>query len=437
MFGRRRSGPNRWLLGFWLLSMAAIGIVVWQFHTIQPKVLALVTAPGTPTPMAAEYARRGDAAFWKGDLTASIDNYRLAANQNPNNVDIVYELVRMLIYRSYGDIRFKATDVSDAIKWASQLVDHNPNNARAYTINCFALVRADQDDDAVRSCLRAITLNPSDPDTHAYYSMAQYDLQQYSKALEEADQAINGLRANTIDTNLAYARILTFYGRGTEALDYFKRAAEVNERLEFPYYELASLARGLAIKTSDESKFLLAIGAYRAVLSMSKDNVKAYTRICQAYLEKSSRSEEDINLARLNCKRATQIDPEYSPGWRWYGEVLHNSRDYEGAIFALETCRTLEEDKLRLAIADRDPACLWLQAADHFVLGRDDIDPAHHSDCDLAVRLANQVLDWKLNDGTANQQAHIVINKCAKAYQGQYKTPTPIPTPTSKPVPIL
>src|SRR5258708_36376297 len=114
LFGRKqRRQINRWQIGLWLLAMAGLGIVIWQFNTIQPKVLRVFGIAPTATPTANDYFKRGDTAFLRGDLKTAILNYREAARLAPTSVDVLYELARMLIYHSYGDPR-NAPDLKEA-----------------------------------------------------------------------------------------------------------------------------------------------------------------------------------------------------------------------------------------------------------------------------------------------------------------------------------
>ncbi|MBX3064615.1 MAG: hypothetical protein U0528_03870 [Anaerolineae bacterium] len=423
MFGRRRRGVNPWKVGFYSLAFGVIGLVLWQFNNIQPRMLAMVGAASTATPGSVEYAKRGEAAYLQGDLTNAVLNFRLAAQQQPNNIAIVYELVRSLIYNSYGDVRnFK--DAEEALTWSQPIAESLPNDARVQAIYCYALVVNDKPEDGVRACLRAIDLDPNLADSYAFLSIGYYDLGRYSAALEEAQKAVQ-LDVANLDGNLAYARALYFSGRFDAALQHFTQAAKANPALEFPYYELAFLARRIAIDRNDESKFLIAVGAYQEVLKRNPNNVKALTRMCQAYLEKSSRSVEDIREARYYCETATETDPTYSPAFRWLGEVYHRSRNYEDATATLGRCMELEKN---FPPERRDPTCWFLRAAGLFVLG--------DRYCDEAVEISKDVLSWT-TDELSIVEANKVINKCADAYAGTYKTPTPIPTATLPPPPIL
>lgn len=429
LFGRRRRTMRDYQFMFIGAVIAVGAMLVALAPTIRPQVLAAIGDAPTATPSVLVLAQRGQAAYLAGDLDAALISYTAAAEDDPSNVGVVYELIRMLIYRSYGDVRFAQTDIPEAQKWAERLISLQPNDTRANTIACAALVRAGSGDktteDAVRYCIRALDIDPDNYEAHAFLSMAQYDLGRFATALEEAQVAVKG-NPNSIDANLAMARAYVFAGRSDTALEYFRRAAAVNPNIDFPYFEMASLARTMALAREDDSLFALAIAAYRQVLSRNNRNVKAYTRICEALLAKSAREQEDIRQARVNCETAIEIDPNYSPGWSRLGEVRHKSRDYEGAIESLRKCVALEKD-LRPEL--RDARCWWLQAAGLFILGK--------ARCDEAVELATDVLGWASADPVTFRQANEVINKCASAYEGNYKTPTPVPTATLPPAPIF
>ncbi len=418
MFGRRRRSLRFWLSVACAAAFAMLGFVLWQLDTLQPKVAAMVGPQPTATPNAFEYARKADAAFWQGDLNTAISAYREAANSAPTNVDILYELARMLIYRSYGDVRNSA-DVDEAQKWGAQAIQAAPDNARAYTINCFALLTASKSEDAVRSCVRALDLDRANADAHAYLALAYYDLGRTSSALQEGETAVQ-LNDKSIDAQTAYAFALWFQGRTTQALEHFKQAAEINQRLEFPYFNMGGFASALG--TTDDTKYLLAIDVYNTVLSFNKTSVKAYTRLCQTYFAKASRSVEDIRLARDNCEQATELDGQYATGWRWLGQVQYFSRNYEGSLESFDKCYELEKD---LPSQNREVECWYLRASAYFIL----------AECEKAFPIIDDMLQWTTADWV--DKARVLINKCQYAYKGEYKTPTPVPTPMPKPTPIL
>ncbi|MEP7285106.1 MAG: tetratricopeptide repeat protein [Chloroflexota bacterium] len=414
MFGRRRRGLQPWKLMLWLAAMGFMGLVIWQFDKIQPQVLALVGTAPTATPPAIFFAQAADLAYWHGDLDTAITNYRLAAKQQQTNADILYELARMLIYRSYADRR-NAPDIAEAVEWANKAVESNPNSSRAYTIQCFALITDEKTEDAVRSCIRATDLNPNESEAYAYLSSAYFELGRYDTSLDAAQKAVE-LNDKSIDghTNLGLA--LRYKGRNTAALEEYKKAADINPQLEFPYFNLAYFAIGLSTPAGYE----IAITAYNRVLSMNKRSVKAYTRLCETYYRMG-----ETNPARDNCENAITLDPNFTTAYKWLGQVLYTRRNYEDAITNFKTCADQELADTTLKPEDRFSECWYLRGLAFFLLGQ----------CDQANAIFNDLLTWT-RDKNAIEKTNIGIRKCADAYQGRYTTPTPVPTPTEPPEPI-
>ena len=411
MFGRRRRSVPPWKFALWLIFMGFLLLIIWQFKNIQPKVLSMVGTAPTATPPAIWFAQTAERAFWRGDLDTAISNYREAAKQNASNVDILYELSRMLIYHSYSDRRVEARDIAEAVDWANKALEASPANYRALAINCFAQLSSGKYEDAVRSCLRATDLKPNDADAHAYLSAAYAMLSRMDAALDEGEKAV-AANDKSIDAHRQYAYALWYKGRFDMAMDHFQKAVEINPRLEFPYFELAYFG-------VSRNKYEIAITAYNRVLSMNSRSVKAYTRLCETYYRMG-----ETDRARDNCTNAVTLDNDYTAAHKWLGQLLYTRRDYEDAIKEFETCAEQEKAQ-NVPPDDRLVECYYLRGLAWFLLDK----------CDNAYPIFTDLLSWT-QDKNAIEKTNIGINKCATAYQGLYKTPTPIPTPTPKPEPI-
>ncbi len=369
---RRRGAPI--LVVLVILALIGMAVVFWQINTIQPMVLAAFGIAHTPTPTLMESARQGDLAFWRGNLTAAIEHYTHAARLAPTNVDIVYELARMHIYRSFDDER-NLPDRELAFTLASQLVEANPRDGRAFAIQCYALVRLARSEEAAQTCNRAIAMAPEDPNPHAYLALAYYDLSRFDVAFESAQRALQ-LDPNHLEGNTAYAFLLAASRRSDQALDHFKRAAAYNTRLEFPYFNLAAQALALGLQRGDQALNLLAVNAYDTVLGMNKRSVKAYTSLCRTYFATGER-----NLARDNCRTAVDLDPSYTPAWRWLGEVHYRLMEYEQAVAAFDACRARDAD---VPAPIRQTECWSYGGLAYLSLG----------DCASAMPIFNDVLAW-------------------------------------------
>src|SRR5262249_44429050 len=148
-------------------------------------------------------------------------------------------------------------------------------------------------------------------------------------------------------------------------------------------------------------------------------SVKAYTRLCETYYRMG-----EPNMAKDNCASAINLDPNYTAAYKWLGQVHYTGRDYEDSIKDFETCTQQQQDA-NVAPDDRLTECWYLPGLAWFILGY----------CNKAMPIFTELLQWT-HDKNAIDKTNIGINKCATAYQGQYKTPTPQPPTPTRPPPI-
>lgn len=402
LFGPERRVRQRQSMLYWIVVCTLIGglFIIWQRESISPIVMGVLNSAATPTPTANEYGRRGNLAFIRGDLDTAIDSYRQAAAQRPDDIGILYELTRMLVYRNYNDDQTAADDRTEALQWAQRAVDATSStateNGRAYTALCFAQITIETYTEAARSCLRAIELSPDDAEAHAFLALAYFNTERVTEALEEGREAVN-LNPESIDANSAYARLLNSVRRFDQALEYYQKAASINPRLEYPYFELGLLARLLG--NDDPPKFDIAIAAYNQVLSTNRRSVKAYMRLCQTYLAKG-----EPNLAQDNCITATNIDAENSEAWYRLGRVQYSTSQFEEAVTSLTECYNREK---LLPENDRWAECWYFLGLSYVLLDK----------CEIALPIFYDLLNW-----TSDEYAIEMTNK------GLTRCNTPLPT---------
>ncbi len=435
LFGRRR-GLSPWKIGLWILSMLLVGGIAWQFNTLQPTVLAWVGTAPTVTPSNITYAEKGYVAYLQGDLETAIDNYCLAAHgipqsefsdprcivPDPNSsytrnadVNVVYELVRTLVYRSYDDRRL-GIYTNSAEVWGRIVATDNPKNGRAHAIYAFALTNNYHAEQAVPEGLSAISLNPTDGNAYAYLSMAYFSSSRLGDALDAGAKAV-ALADQSVDAHIAYAQALFVTDQNDNAQAEYEAATKINPHLTFPYFYLA-------IFFLNRQQQEAAIAEYDQVLAMNNKSVKAYTRKCAAYFNIGRTTQ-----ALESCKNATTLDPSYAEAWQWQGQVLYNRRDYEDALVALKTCQDLENasvTKGSISAADQLPQCWYLQGLAYYALD------AKGDTCKAkAIPLFNEVLSFTTNT-QAIKLTRIGMAECAALVPG-LATPTPLPqTPTPR-----
>ncbi|MBI5930316.1 MAG: tetratricopeptide repeat protein [Chloroflexi bacterium] len=412
-FGRRarRRGPS-WFFGFWFFSMAAAVGVIWQFNRVQPEVLAVVMGPPTPTTDAVTLAQLAEEAYWQGDLDNSILYYSQAYEMTPEDMGIMFEYVRNLVYGSY-DGRGFGFRADRALEVAQAAVDNFPNDPRALAAYTLALVSKDRGEEAASAGIKAVDRAPDWAEPLAYLSMAYREQERWLNAQETAQKAVD-LNPNSVDARRSLALAMAFTGQFDIAISQYEQAIQAQPRLNVLYFELAPyyIVKG---------NFDAAIQAYDRVLANDSHNVKAWTRKCETFFQERN----DIS-ARESCEQAVELDPTYPDAWKQLGMVQYTSRNYEGSIESFQICVQLMTDG-GWKLEDQLGECYTYQGLAYQLLAQ----------CHLAMPVFEIAL--QTNPGqTLLNYIYIGMDYCIKGdsnYSG-YQVPTAVPPTPIPPEPI-
>ncbi|NDJ78246.1 MAG: tetratricopeptide repeat protein [Chloroflexi bacterium] len=378
---RRRRGGGA-LLVIWVVTLLLVLAVIWRFDSVQTWVLAGVGGDPTATPNAITLAQQGERAYWRGDLETAIGYYEQAAELAPDNIDIRFELGRVLIYRSYAGRTYDFR-AEQALEVAQEAVRIAPDNARAQALLCNALVANDRAEDAIAAGLRAVQLDPEYAEAYAYLSVAYYYAGRPNQAFEAGDTAVQK-NPDSLDARRALALSLAFVGEYNAAIQQFERAIQIHPELDVLYFEVATYYKA-------QNNYEGAIAAYDRVLVMDPDNVKAYTRMCETYFT----MREDA-LAQEACEQAVQMDPTYPEAFRQLGMVRYTSRNFEGAIESFEVCSDLQ-DAAEVPLVDREIQCWYIRGLAWALLARcDEAWPLFQESLQMNP---NEVILGHINDG--------------------------------------
>jgi tetratricopeptide (TPR) repeat protein len=406
--GQRRSSWFQPLLIANLLMLAFAGFIAWQFPAAQKIALNAIGSAPTSTPNAVEYAQRADRAYWRGDLNAAVTNYRLAVQERPDDVSIMFELGRMLIFRSYEDRR-NEKDRDEALSLSDQAITADPQNARGYTLRCYAQTELENYEGAVRDCLQALDFNSQDAEAHSFLARAYEGSGRFAESTDEALKAVQ-INPQSIEANITYGDLLMTRKQYDLALNYYEQAMKVNPQLSQPYYNLAALYRVMSTTMGEPDLLEKAIGYYNTVLSSNRRSIKAYIRLCQTYMQSGQ-----FNLAKDNCTTATTLDVDATEAWRYLGEVLYRTSNYDDAIKAFVQCSDREKD---LPPGERQWQCWAYQALSHVLMQR----------CSEAYPLLYDLLIWSQSTD-ATRLANTGLDQCGGTVptpQGDMPTSTPI-----------
>jgi len=411
-----RSSRNNGRLAFfvvWLSGMFISLLLIWQFDSVQPTVLAVVAGPPTATPDGVTLAQLAQDAYWKGDLDTAIYYYEQASRVEPTNTVIQFEYVRVLIYASYEG-RGSRYLAEDALKIAQRTVQLLPNDPHAQAAYALALIANGRSDEGAAAALNASEYAPRWAEARAYLALAYYDQGRYASAQEQAALAVE-LDPNSVDARRALALTLAFTGNYEESIRQYQAAISIHPRLYALYFELAPYYIIL-------DNYEAAIQAYDRVLASDPRNVKAWTRKCETFF----RQREDA-LAQESCEQAIELDNTFPEAHRQLGMVRYTRRNYEGAIESFQTCIDLMEAQ-GWEMEDRLPECYFLHGLAYYRLDR----------CDLALPLLQATFELNTPTDRPQELALEGLQLCAQVDENISldQIPTPIP-PTPTPLPPI
>jgi tetratricopeptide (TPR) repeat protein len=409
-YSRRRGGG--WFFGVWLFAMLAVLMTTFYFNEVQSSAIQFIYGTPTATTNAVTWATQAETAFQLGRMEESVTLYRQAAQLEPSNLDIQFQFVRALIYRSFAGRNFLYLQ-QEAVTVAEQAVRFYPDDARAQAMYTLALAQVGRSEEAIGAGIRAIELAPQWAEAHAYLSMAYRDQGRWRLAIESGERAAQ-LDPNSVDAKRALALSLAFVGEFDLAIQSYNDAIRISPRMDALYFELA-------VYYQARQDYDAAVAAYDQVLANDPSNVKAYTRKCETYFR-----QRDDARAQEACEQALALDANFPEAWRQLGMVRYTRRNYEGAIEAFETCASIQEAN-NAPLDQREIECWYLRGLAFYLLDQ----------CELAVPTLQDALTM-FPDENVTRLIYEGLGFCADSDPNfdQSIIPTPVPPTPIPPEPI-
>lgn len=395
-FSGRRRGVSPWLLTLWAVSLVLVALIVWQFDTVQPQVLAVINPPA-PTVTAPTFANAAYTAYLAGDLATAEREFAQAIQLDPANIDYLYE---------YGRVLFLEDKGSEGLAVADQAINAAPDDPRGYALKTRALDLLDRAEEAIPIGLTALDLDPDFAPAYAYLAGAYTSTGRWRQAQEMGAQAVE-LDPDNIDARRIFALSLNWTGRYDLTVENLEAAIAVHPNLDFLYFELAGAYKSLQNDSA-------AIAIYEHVLEMNPENTKAMIRMCETFF-----GMRIDNYAQYWCEEALDRDPTSARAWKQVGQIYYTRRNYESSIEAFETCVDLAGSQYI--------ECWYLRGLAHYRLDQ----------CNQGVPVLQEALGYTTEDGiiTNIRQGLYMCAEADPSYDFDI-IPSPAPTPTIVPTPI-
>ncbi len=343
-FHRNKRRSNSYRILIWL-SLILFGLWVnmrLQRGEIRPFMEPTPTATRIPN----SYFQQAEAYFNAGKIDDplseddAIGAYQKAIDLDPTNSMAYAELARILTYSSslLPTRSQRVERLGQALKNIEQAAKLNPENSRIHGIYAFVLdwsaSLAEGDDknnklyDALNEAMRAVSLDPNDGMSLAYYAEVQLDQGKWNEAAQYAEKAV-ALEPNSMDAHRVYATVLETGGYYRDAITQYEEATKINPNLSFLYIQIGINYRSLMLFDTALEYFAKAVAINTAI--GVKDPLP-YLQIAKVYAQKP---EAEFFVAALNAERALSLDPGNANTYGQLGIIYFRSKNYESALPAL------------------------------------------------------------------------------------------------------
>ena len=345
-FGKRRGKFNPYRILFLLVCIVAGIWFIFQIGSEPADLVKPLFLPTpTPTRLANSFILEAEAHFEAGRIddptqSDSIDAYRKALELEPDNVQALTELARLLTYSSslLSTQQEKIARMEEAREASSRALelardDSTAQAIYALTLDWSASVATDDDQreewliEAEQAAGYAYNLDPDNYLALAFYAEVLLDQQKWSQAEQHARTAVE-LAPEVMDTHRVYATVLETFGQYRVAIEEYEKAAAINPNLSFLYIRIGVIYRELQV-------YDVALEYFEKAIAINNSNgfedPIPYIGIAKTYARQG-----EFFIASLNGERALSIDPTNADTYGQLGDIYTRARNYEGAVGVLK-----------------------------------------------------------------------------------------------------
>ncbi|HLF27368.1 MAG TPA: tetratricopeptide repeat protein [Anaerolineae bacterium] len=416
---QRRSSPRRILI---YLALIAAGLLFLRFQDDLRR--PLLPTP-TATRAAQSYVAEAQALYEAGRLAASVDAYTQAIALEPNRVDVLVTLSRVLAL---------ADRTAEAVQRAERAVQLDPQSAQAHAALAMAydwhgawLLLHGRDTEAnehyhkaVSSAQEAILLDPAYAEAHAYLAEAYMDQSQLVNAIEAAQAAVE-LDPQQSDVQRAVGYVRESQGNYLGAVEAYREALRHDPSVPYLWLTLGRNYRILA-STADAGYLDDAVNAFKEAIQLDPNYGPAYDELGWTY-----HNVQDESQAIEALEQAIEVDPNSWSAHNHLGIAYYSNRNYEGAAGVLPRAIELMNETFdadRYCVNATSRACDRLVEA-YYILGLTDY---YLCNCEESYTLFDKALVLRPEEPIALEGIRLCREESSdicEATQEATATPTP------------
>ena len=357
---RKQANPYR-ILVFLVLIVFFFTVLT---GIVQGDVEPLFLPTPTPTRTTTSFVSEGRTHFEAGNLDAAIAALRRASELAPEDPEILADLARIQTYSSAllttdAERSQRLQDALDSIDRAKELA---PTSSEVLAIRAFVLtwssnpflVDAETSEQmlnlAEAEALMALQIDSTNTLALAYYAEVLVGQKRWTQAYRYIQQAVER-DPNLMDVQRIMAYTYETLGEYNLAIQSYRRAIEIMPNYTYLYIAMGRIYRHLQLYEQALEHFARAANLNR---QLDIQDPTPYLAIANTYAQ-----DGEFFAAALNVQQALTFTPANPNVFGQLGVIYHRSRNYEGAILALqcaiEGCSAEMSCDIRRCDPDTDP----------------------------------------------------------------------------------
>jgi len=345
---KKQNNPVRVFVG--LLIILGLLFVIRGFNT------GALNSPFMPTPTPtrtfSSYAQEGDTHFAAGNLEKAIEAYQNAVRIDPNNPELIAELVRIQVYSSSQKTTDadKRTRLEEAIKTATDAQELFPDNSALHAVHAFALdwyaTPAIAGDDwqtflieAEQEAVQGIQLDSTNTLALVYYAEILVDQQKWNQAEQYISQAMQK-DTGLMDVYRVNGYVQESLGQYNSAITNYEKALAIYPNLNFLYISIGANYRKLGDMSAYGSTqwrdyYNKAMEQFQNAVNIN-DQQGVSDPIPLISIANTYGQMGEWLLASSNMIKAVDFTPSNPTVYGQLGIIYYRARNYEGAILPLK-----------------------------------------------------------------------------------------------------
>jgi tetratricopeptide (TPR) repeat protein len=335
---RRRSSPRRILL---LLVLVGIGVfLIANQNELRQQVIPPPTPTATRT--ARSYVVEAESLVQAGNLKAAADAYIQAISLEPESVEVLMTLARLMVM----------TDrTAEAVKWAERAAQAAPQSAAAWAALALALDfhsgklalqgRDAESNKTLQQALdaakTAVSLDPDYPEGRAYLAEIYAELGDLENAEVSIQRAL-GLDPNRSEVRRAQGTVLENQGRYTDAAEAYRQAITLSPNVAYLYLVLGR-AYSIIASVRDPSLWPSALEAFKKGAQLDPADVRLLDEWGWTHYTLA-----EYRDAQEVLENATRVDPKAWSPRSHLAATYFQRANYEDAIDSFKQALQLMND---------------------------------------------------------------------------------------------